>query len=500
MPHRILVVGGCYAGLAAAINLLDLCEGRAPRFSSNTQPTEQKLQVEITIVDERDGFYHVIGSPLALASSAYAQKAWVRFADIPGLQHPAIKVVHGSITKVDPDARTATITASGSAESFQHEYDYLVAASGLRRVWPVVPQQLTREGYLKEAEGHIKVVKHAENGVVVIGGGAVGIEMAAELKAVEPKVKVTLIHSRDRLLSSEPLPDEFKDETLSLLRSVDVQVITGKRVESQAIDEDSRTTTLTLSDRSTLTASCVINAISRSVPTTTYLPPSTLDSEGYVKIKASLHFHDDYHFAAGDIALWSGIKRCGAAMHMGNYCAHNIHQHILSVTSSSSRPSSLNDIGTRHVPQYKELTEHVPVIGIAIGTTCATYSPSEGVKSGPEVLQYMFGDDLGFNNCYNYMQLGQTPGLGNESTHAAPTELEVSDKIPDEGVEERETTPALSATSTSSEADVEAQTPLDAGGDAMGTDVEASGKILGDTREVAVERIVNGIGRSSIRA
>jgi len=500
MPYKVLIVGGCYAGLAAAINLLDLCEGRAPRFTPGTEPTQQRFPIEITIVDERDGFYHVIGSPLALASSAYAQKAWVQFKDVPGLQHPAIRLIHGSVTKVDPDAKTAVIKPSGSTDASQHEYNYLIAASGLRRVWPVVPQQLTREEYLKEAQGHINAVKRAEKGVVVIGGGAVGIEMAAELKAVEPNVKVTLIHSRDRLLSSEPLPDDFKDETLSLLRSVDVEVITGKRVKSQAVNEDNTTTTLTLSDKSSLTASCVINAISRSVPTTTYLPQVALDSEGYVKVKPSLHFHDDYHFAAGDIALWSGIKRCGAAMHMGNYCAHNIHQHILSVTSAPARPVSPNGIASRHVPQYKELTEHVPVIGIAIGTTCATYSPTEGVKSGPEVLKYMFGDDLGFNNCYNYMQLGQAPSSVIEPSVAGPTDLEVTDTVPHGRVESGETTPTLSTTSTSSEADADLQTPLHAGADAAGTDLEASAKTLGHAADVEVEGVVDGIRGSSIKA
>lgn len=508
-PHRVLVVGGCYAGLAAATNLLDLCEGRAPRFAPGSEPTQQKLSIEITIIDERDGFYHVIGSPLALASSAYAQKAWTKFGDIPGLQHPAIKVVHGTVTKVDIDARTATIKSIGGTSSVDQEYDYLIAASGLRRVWPVVPQQLIRESYLNEAEGHIDEVHAAKHGVVVIGGGAVGIEMAAELKAVEPSTKVTLIHSRDRLLSSEPLPDEFKDITLTLLRSVGVEVITGKRVQSQAANETNSTSTLTLSDNSSLTASHVINAISHSVSTTTYLPQSVLDAEGYVKVKPSLHFHDERHLAAGDIALWSGIKRCGAAMHMGSYCAHNIHQHMLSITPPKSRPSSpiigrvsdsFNDIVSNYVPQYQELSEHPPMIGIAIGTTAAAYSPSEGVKSGPEVLKYMFGDDLGFSICYNYMQLGLAPPSTMTATVAAPTDLEVTHEVPRDKEAHEQTTPPLSATSSSSEPDVEPRTPVDAVGNAGVTNFEALGERRSKAADADIEGIVEEIRRSSLSA
>ena len=54
--------------------------------------------------------------------------------------------------------------------------------------------------------------------------------MAAELKVVEPSQKVTLIHLRDKLLSSEPLPDEFKDRTLSVLREAGVEVMLNDRV------------------------------------------------------------------------------------------------------------------------------------------------------------------------------------------------------------------------------------------------------------------------------
>ncbi len=50
-------------------------------------------------------------------------------------------------------------------------YDYLICATGYRRIWPTVPQSLDRKSYLAEAQGHIDHVKAAEHGVIVIGGG-----------------------------------------------------------------------------------------------------------------------------------------------------------------------------------------------------------------------------------------------------------------------------------------------------------------------------------------
>jgi hypothetical protein len=58
-PSKVLIIGGSYGALAATLNLLDLCHGRAPRFPPETSPGPsalQKIRVQITIVDERDGF------------------------------------------------------------------------------------------------------------------------------------------------------------------------------------------------------------------------------------------------------------------------------------------------------------------------------------------------------------------------------------------------------------------------------------------------------------
>ena len=58
-PYRVLIIGGSYAGLAAAANLLDLSEGRPPRFNPTLERDANlryKVPVQITVVDERDGY------------------------------------------------------------------------------------------------------------------------------------------------------------------------------------------------------------------------------------------------------------------------------------------------------------------------------------------------------------------------------------------------------------------------------------------------------------
>lgn len=119
--------------------------------------------------------------------------------------------------------------------------------------------------------------------------GAVGIEMAAELKILYPEQKITLIHSRNRLLSSEELPDDFAERALAILREENVEVILGKRVvDTTAVDSGKeRVWRLTLADGQQLTTGLVLSAISQPVPTSTYLEPEALNEAGLIKIHPS---------------------------------------------------------------------------------------------------------------------------------------------------------------------------------------------------------------------
>jgi len=111
--------------------------------------------------------------------------------------------------------------------------------------------------------------------------------MAAEVKLMYPDQTVTLIHSRDKILSSEPLPDFFKEKSLVELKETGVEVVLSKRVNEINPVEGSHGRieySLTLSDGATLQAGHVISAISKSIPSSSFLPKNALDAEGLVKI------------------------------------------------------------------------------------------------------------------------------------------------------------------------------------------------------------------------
>lgn len=231
--------------------------------------------------------------------------------------------------------------------------------------------------------------------------------MAAELKMVAPEVRVTLAHSRDQLLSAEPLPDDVKDRALELVRAAGVETLLGHRLASSRPlqpGDPGAGYAVAFANGHRMTASVVIEAISRSVPSTDYLPAAALDAgSGLVNIRPTMQLrppeaaeerrllpHADRHFAVGDLIRWSGIKRCGAAMHEGRLAGLNIHQLMLRELSAGAAEP--------HAPAFQELSEIPPMIGLAVGRMGLSYGPDEGMKSGEEVLKLFFGDDLGFKS------------------------------------------------------------------------------------------------------
>jgi NADH dehydrogenase FAD-containing subunit len=325
---------------------------------------------------------------------------WKRFSHLKELRHPNLYFKHGSVKKVDPETKTAEWVDKSGKMHFQ-TYDYVIMATGLRRHWPAVPKQGSYEEYLRD--GH-KLIDRITGGhsspkdrkVVIIGAGAVGIEFAGEIKNYYPSISVTLIHSRSEVLSSEPLPSEVKAQVKALLQEEGVDLILENRA-SVADLPDGRYE-VTLANGTMLVADLVLDATKKGYPTTNSLPPQCLDAESEIMVNAQLAFKSDIpnaesHFGVGDVIAWTGIKRAGGAMVMGQVAAQNIYASILNSEDAA------HDIKKSELPQWES------VIGIAVGKQCLTYDKKSGMKFGVEVMKGYFQDDLGWKANLKYLEL-----------------------------------------------------------------------------------------------
>jgi len=110
--------------------------------------------------------------------------------------------------------------------------------------------------------------------------GAVGIEMSAEMKVHFPQCEVILVHSRDTLLSTEPLTDEYKSIAYNLLTQQGVEVILGQRVVDELAEGDGKV--IVLSGGDTIKCDKVIYTAQQQGANTTFVPSEVLDTKGCI--------------------------------------------------------------------------------------------------------------------------------------------------------------------------------------------------------------------------
>lgn len=196
-PHRVLIVGCAYGGISALVNLLDLSQGKARDTVypvPNLQGKKSKNGVDITVIDERDGYcqstcclhfvyivwltselVHSVGAPLAHVTPQHTSKMWKRFSHLNELQHPNLHFKHGTVKKIDPEFKVAEwLDRSGKPQ--KQSYDYVIVATGLKRHWPAVPKSGSFEEYMRDGRKlHDKItggnVNQKDRKVVVIGAG-----------------------------------------------------------------------------------------------------------------------------------------------------------------------------------------------------------------------------------------------------------------------------------------------------------------------------------------
>lgn len=148
--------------------------------------------------------------------------------------------------------------------------------------------------------------------VTIVGGGAVGVQMALDLKELYPEKDVTVVHSRDRLMQvfhpklHEILRDAFEERGIRLITE------TRAKVPSGGFPNDGQRFSVELLDGQHVESDFVIlatgqkpnNQLIDSLPTSR--PGGLVNhANGFLAVKKTLQLDDAAYnniFAVGDIA------------------------------------------------------------------------------------------------------------------------------------------------------------------------------------------------------
>ncbi|WOO85719.1 Fe-regulated protein 8 [Vanrija pseudolonga] len=304
-----VVVGASYVGINAAQQLAAVLPAT----------------YRVVLVEPHSHFHHLFAFPRFAIVPTHEHKAFVPFTGvfnqdtIPNKdQH---KVVQARVVALEPGRAVLDREWEGSREI---PFDYVVVATGTRLTPPGSMVSDDKPSAVTYFQDYQAKVKNA-NSVVLVGGGAVGIQMAADLKEKFPEKQVTLVHSRDKVMPR--FHPQFHDLIQERFTELGIRLITNSRVvfPKGGFPEDGSTFTVDLADGTSVDAQLVIpatgqtpnNDLVRDLPAST--PEGIINpANGFIRVQPTLQFKDPAYpnfFAVGDVADTGAHKaaRPGAA-------------------------------------------------------------------------------------------------------------------------------------------------------------------------------------------
>ncbi|ETL85401.1 hypothetical protein L917_15038 [Phytophthora nicotianae] len=236
-----------------------------------------------------------------------------------------VRIVRGVATHISADTNEVSYHAIGTDDKESEtteklKFDYLVLATGSTYSVPIKPDnrdyaRSATEKKLQEVRGHIE---RAEK-VLVVGGGAVGCEVAAEIKVKYPSKSVTIVDANKQLISGSNLRDKFYSYLNASLEKLGVKVVLGERLTERLTGNGFEQRTLR-TDKGTEIESDIQLLCGGFRPVATLvqeMDSSLVTDQGFVKVNEKLQLEGSKYrsiFALGDMcnhptpkmAIWAG--------------------------------------------------------------------------------------------------------------------------------------------------------------------------------------------------
>jgi NADH dehydrogenase FAD-containing subunit len=298
---NVLVIGGGYAGVMAANRLT------------------QREDLAVTMINPRPTFVHRIRLQQLVADTDAGETV----VELSDMLAERVRLVVDSVTQIRPAERTVAL-ANGEVIA----YDYLIYAAGSGSASPNVPGA-TEFAYpmatLEEAQRARVALEAAPASapVTVVGGGALGIEVASELAA---KGRHVTLVSGDML--NPYLHPRIRRKITKKLAALGVTLIAGPGAMAARVERDA----VQLSDGRELPSTVTIWTAGFGLPDLAARSGLSTDADGRLLTDETLTSVDDSRiFAAGDSAAPSDLPlrmSCQAAHPLGAHAADNVLRHV----------------------------------------------------------------------------------------------------------------------------------------------------------------------------
>ncbi|KAJ5111994.1 hypothetical protein N7532_000039 [Penicillium argentinense] len=208
--RNIVIVGGSFVGRSTAQELAKI-----------VPPTHR-----ILLTEPHSHFHHLFTFP--------------RFAIVPGQEHKAFVPYSGIFSGTPHAASHGVVQARVLSVKAQHieldrewqgskqiPFDYIVLATGTRLSKPAAMEHDEKLPSVEYLQKHQSDVQKAKS-VLIVGGGAVGVQMATDLKEYYPKKVVTVVQSRPQVMPN--FHPQLHDLIKKRFDELGIRLVTGSRV------------------------------------------------------------------------------------------------------------------------------------------------------------------------------------------------------------------------------------------------------------------------------
>ncbi|KAF7957389.1 hypothetical protein EAE96_002974 [Botrytis aclada] len=306
-PKNIVIIGGSFSGIQLA------------RLLSTSIPTGYK----VTVVEQNTHMHYCFAFPRFSVLGGHEHKAFIPYEGML-MRAPkgAISIVHAKAINIHNDHIEL-------ASDEKISYEYLVVATGVSQPAPARLSATDQIGGEGELRGYQKAIQ-ASSRIAVIGGGAVGVELATDIKSFLPDKSVTLIHSRDRLLVR--FGPQLHEVAYKRLQELGVKVYLDERPSlPDNIPFTPSETDIKFKDGQVETFDFVISCTGQS-PNSSLLEtilPDTITDNGFIRVEPTLQVkaaneNRSNIFAIGDVAATDGPKMAFAGMAQAEVACSNI--------------------------------------------------------------------------------------------------------------------------------------------------------------------------------
>jgi NADH dehydrogenase len=331
-PSKILVLGGGFAGLSAAIVAVD--EIRTGGGSA-----------AVALVSDSD---HITIRPRLYEKNPASLRVPLR----PTLDPAGVDFIEGSVTAIDTDAKTVSLEDGATLA-----YDRLILATGsVLRPLPVAgvaehsfnidryAGAVALDRHLREVAKTPATPRHGT--YVIVGGGMTGIELAAEMRnrIAEHSDASTAAAARVILVeSAAAIGPDFGDDPRPVIDAALDEARIERRLGSRVAGFDAAG--VTLADGSRIDAATVVVTVGMRASGLTAQIPGRRDALGRLEVGddlkvaglADVYATGDVARAMADDAGHVALMSCQHARTMGKYAGLNAARDLMGIAARPYR-------------------------------------------------------------------------------------------------------------------------------------------------------------------